>query len=142
MTLCSPDVIEHLTKLGHTEAVNEINKLLNKDKAQNLRWRKYGARLKEFAKNFGVWDAYRSGQRVELEYEECGPCPYLEDLAKNINGEYYESADEAICAEYDESGNKIVVKKVWFDNIMHLWINIYQDQDFDIFQSRLKVKEA
>ena len=139
MTICSEDVIKHLTDLGYNDAVNEINKLLNKDKAQNERWRKYWDRINEFAKNFGAWSIGYNIRHIDLEYEIYGFCPNLRELAKNINGSYYESPDEDVCAEFgDELGNTITVNTNWFELIMHLWINKYSDYDYDIHQSKLR----
>jgi hypothetical protein len=137
MTICSDDVLTHLTNLGYTDAVNEINKLLNKDKASHLRWRMYGDRIRNFAKNFGVWDAYRSGNDITLEYEIYGYDKDLKELAENINGEFYESPEEDEYVEYDLNGDRIIVNLFWFELIMHLWINKYKDFDFDIYQSKL-----
>ena len=137
LTICSEDVLNHLTKLGYTDAVNEINKLLNKDKTLHSRNMLYFNRVTEFAKNFGVWDIQRSINDIELEFEEYGDCPHLEELAKNVNGRYYEY-DEYDCAQYDlNESNTIVVDRSWFELMMHLWINKYSDYDYDIYQSKL-----
>ena|GEM_PF-6748636 len=138
MTICSEDVLNHLTKLGYTGAVNEIKKLLNKDKTLNNRFHLYINRLEEFAKNFGpVFTIAWTRDTIELEFEEWGYSERLRSLAKNMNGYYYEY-EEDVSSEYDsDKSNTLVVNKSWFELIMHLWINKYSDYDYDIYQSRL-----
>lgn len=130
MTMCSDDIKEHLLKLGYTDALNEINKLLARDKMDTLRWGRYFKRVIDFAKNFGAYDVQMSCDTTDLFFEYHGI--ELEKLADNLKVHYYEKYDE----DGYEEDSEIVVNRGWFENIMHLWINKYQDYGFDIFQQR------
>lgn len=127
------EIKEHFLAIGNYDVLKEIEKLETKEMMIVTRNRKYHKLLENFAQNFGAYSVGKWTNSYVLYFIEHSP--KYEELARNIN------VTGGISETYDEDGNEedtnMVVPKRWFDDIQHLWINKYKDQNFDIFQSRL-----
>ncbi len=126
---------EHFTKIGMIRAVHEIDKLnRSKQRKENISKRYFNRRLR-FAKKFGVYSISQGSTEVTLYFE--GNCKEDENLAHNLAVDFYAGNEDCEC-ECD-SDSEIHIRRGWFDDIMHLWINVYKDMKFDIYQSKLKM---
>jgi hypothetical protein len=132
--LTAKEVKEHFTKIGMMDAVHEIDKLSNSKKQKINISGLYFRRKRDFAKNFGAYSITQGCCSVSL-YFECEN-KEAEKLAEDMGIDYLE-CDEG-WETHEEDDAEIYVTRRWFDNIMHLWVNIYSNWNFDIYQMRFK----